>query len=229
MSETKSVQEVAANLLGNAVETDLATLPEAPVSFNFFSSIKGFNGQWTLRDWDEGILLNRVYALIEGLEDLGVRPTDRYGNAIQTINVQNTTAPSGAAAPAVSAGPLPRGPQPPAQPAVDLAPGEQAMRVSKIEVNKTSKGDPSLHLWGPNRQYADLYWNFGIDGFFATCPDMRGDGPGQFTEDDLIPSIDDGKVIFPEHEGSWIAVWTESEKLNSKGFPYKNVTRMYPA
>jgi len=212
-------------------EMRLQGIPEAPASFNFFASIKGFNGQWTLRDWNEAELLDRVYALIEGLEELGARPTDRYGNAVQTTTnnsvVQKTTTPSGTTAPAVSAGPLPRGPQPP--PAVaDLAAGEQAMRVSKIEVNTTKAGDPSLHLWGPNRQYADLYWNFGIESFFVTCPDMRGDGPGQFVEDALTPFMEDGKIVKPTYDGSWVAVWVESEKANSKGFPYKNIVRCFP-
>jgi len=67
-------------------ELQLGALPEAPASFNFYASIRGFNGQFTLRGWDEGRLLRRAYALIMGLEELGVFPVDRYGNQVVTVN-----------------------------------------------------------------------------------------------------------------------------------------------
>lgn len=56
---------------------------EAPASVNFFGvSRKGWNIQFTLRDGDENRLMDRLAALMTGLDDLHIYPCDRYGNRI---------------------------------------------------------------------------------------------------------------------------------------------------
>ena len=227
--ETASLMDVLKDLAKTSTDkAEMDGLPEAPASVNFTVMINGFSAQWTLRDWGEMDLLKRVDGLTTGLKKLGAYPTDRYGNAIQTIN--NANMPAATSTTTQTAPPRAARPPAAAAPQVDgLMPGEQAMRIATIEVSTTSTGNPALKLYAPNHQYADLFYNFGIDSFFATCPEMRGDGAGQFTENDLMPSVEDGKVTMPSYTGSWVAVWVESEKVNSKGNPYKNVTRMYPA
>jgi len=55
------------------------------------------------------------------------------------------------------------------------------------------------------------------------------ESPLQFQETDLMPEMVDGKVSFPVYEGNWIAIWKESGKVSSKGTPYKDIVRVYPA
>lgn len=209
----------------------LLTLPEAPSSVNLFFSICGYNMQWTLRDVNDKCLLDRMMAHVALLEKAGAYAADRYGNPIPTLT-------SGAIAEAKQTPVTPARTAAPRQTQEDtsgvtLMPGEQAMRVIRIEVHTTKKGDPALHLFGPGREFADLYWNFGIDRFFEQCPEMQQVGVGEnemlFNESDLVPTLKDGKVVMPVYAGNWIAVWVESEKLNTKGFPYKNISQMYPA
>lgn len=206
----------------------LEGLQEAPASVNFFASLQGFNAQWTLRDWSEADLLVRADLLIAGLTELGAYAIDRYGNPIATISENTITQ-----AQTTTSQPRPRsGPMQQPAPDVTLVPGEEAMHVVKIVVGTTKKGDANLELFGPNRQWADLYYNFGNSAFLPQFPEMRGphtENPLQFEDDDLMPSLDtEGRVTYPVYTGSWIAVWKNSDKLTGKGVPYKDIVAMYP-
>lgn len=85
---------------------------EAPASVNFFGvSRKGWNIQFTLRDGDENRLMDRLAALMAGLDDLHIYPCDRYGNRI--VYRENGGPAAG--------GPTPGGP-PPGEPTAGAPP-----------------------------------------------------------------------------------------------------------
>ena len=56
-------------------ENDLLTLPEAPVSVNFYGVTKiGWNCQFTLRDFSDEALLKRMGEFVKKLEEYHVTP-----------------------------------------------------------------------------------------------------------------------------------------------------------
>jgi len=63
--------------------SDLSALAEAPASLNFFGvTQKGWNVQFTLRDFDEDALLKRFGAMMATLEKYKVMPCNRYGDPV---------------------------------------------------------------------------------------------------------------------------------------------------
>jgi hypothetical protein len=72
-------------------EKKVVPLPEAPASVNFKGVTKGgFICQWTLRDVDEDVLLNKQVSFIKKLAEGGVEP---YPNGKPVAALQNKQVP----------------------------------------------------------------------------------------------------------------------------------------
>lgn len=164
----RTTTDIVPTLFGGAeARAKVEGLPEAPVSFNFFASIKGFNGQWTLRDWTEADLLQRVYALISGLEELGVFPVDRYGNPTTALTsgtiAEAKRTPVAAAQKAV--------PQHQQTQTTTTADGRERFLVEEIEAQLTQTQKPKFVVRGGRyRKYGVTAWPevaIQVDGLFS--------------------------------------------------------------
>ena len=155
--------EGLAQTLEEATPDRLHGLAEAPASFNFFASIKGFNGQWTLRDWTEADLLQRVYALIADLEELGVFPVDRYGSPVATVTSGTVAEAKAHSTPAQKAAPQRQQPQ-----TTTMVDGHEKFLVKEIVSQVTPNGNPYYAIKGAQ------YMKYGVTAWPEVAEQVHG-------------------------------------------------------
>lgn len=129
--------------------------------------------------------------------------------------------------PGVIASTRPASAQPPPPPPGQGAPAtEQAQTGSYldtefIKIGLTQSNNPCVQFWNPNREYAEIVWYFGADKLRAKAPwlDTRG-----VTEQMLqTVSVGDAKIDIPCR-----VHYVLSDRKNSRGMPYKNITEIKP-
>jgi len=167
-------------------------------------------------------------ALVGGIETL----TELGWKTEPTERVRYIPQPSIQPPPVKGQGPLPRGAQPPPtppstpdtvgppappQPMIAGPPqGEQIMEAVKITVDLSKSRRPQVAFWGDGRQYADLWWSFGGAKLLEVSPSLVLQG---WTAEHF-------DAVGAEYAIACHVFYTLSEKLTSKGKPYKDITRV---
>lgn len=186
-------------------------LSEAPASVNFyFVTKKGYNCQLTLRDTDEVRLLDRMSQIVTHLESIGCQPKP-VGQ--QPENKQPAPKPNGNGQPAAPL-PPPAGKPAPAAPAA--APRErQSTAVVKMKVTPLEGGKVSVDFFAAGHQYADVYDRLDPKQLLAMLAPT-----GAWTLEHL--------AAVATYQVSFVVEWEFSERINSKGNPYKNILAIRP-
>lgn len=108
--------------------------------------------------------------------------------------------------------PAPTGPAQPAN--VDTS--VNTMEIKKVKVEPQPDGKIKVAMFAEGHKYADLYMTQNLD---RTLEALNGTGY-EWTAEYLSKTA--------EYDMAFFADWRNSEKLNSKGNPYKNVIALRP-
>ncbi len=91
----------------------------------------------------------------------------------------------------------------------------KTMKIARVKIEPQADGKIKVELFAEGHQYADLKMTMGLD---ATLKAL--DGTGYDWTAEMLGKVGEYNLIF------W-ADWRNSEKLNSKGNPYKNVVALH--
>jgi len=207
-SSRTAYEQAVETIAGLQDELDGHRLPEAPASLNFYAvTQRGWNLQFTLRSWSEQKLLDRFAELVKRLEAMHVQPKP----VGQQPAVEKASAPT---PPQLATVPGLPGPQPAPAPANGGA--VQTLQAVKLEITPKADGKAELKFYGAGHQYPDITSTRSLDKLLELLAPTGG-----WTGEHLAQA------------GSYnvqIAVdWKASDKLNSKGKPYKDVLALRPA
>lgn len=120
----------------------------------------------------------------------------------------------------------------PAQPAAAIAPAPQpqsassslpvldtsinTMEIKRVKVEPQADGKVKVSLFADGHKYPDLYMTQGLDATLKALANTGYDWTAEYL----------GKIA--EYDMSFYADWRNSDKLNSKGNPYKNIVAFRP-
>lgn len=174
--------------------------PEAPFSDTFkWIDADGFEHMTTVRGWGDKSLsdgINKAKALIQYN---GGRPA-------------NGRTPPPAMVPVATSAPQPiAAPQPTVAAPAAVDTGINTMEIVKVKVTPKPNDAVELALFAANHQYPDLYHNGTVNQVVAALA-----GTGLAWDASALR-------IANEYNVNFYADWRNSEKLNTKGKPYKNI------
>lgn len=191
-------------------------MSEAPASVNFyFVTKRGYNCQLTLRDTDEIRLLDRMSQIIGHLESKGCQPKP-VGQ--QPENKQPAPKPNGNGNPAAPVTPPPTGKPAPTASAASSTPATTAWQkchAVKMKVTPLEDGKVSVDFFAAGHQYPDVYDRMKPEQLLAMLAPT-----GAWTLEHLNHVA--------SYQVSYVVEWEFSERVNSKGNPYKNILAIRP-
>jgi hypothetical protein len=175
---------------------------------------------------DQQVSINAFFDAPIDNELVRFQVTSRYGSSPEKI-VKTTEAAIEAYKELRAAHPLPEKVAAPAPVAPAAAPakqtvttpaptGTQTLLIKKMKVEPQPDGKVKLALFSEGHKYADLFMSMGLD---ATLKAL--DGTGQAWEAKHLS-------VAAEFDVSFYADWKNSDKLNTRGNPYKNVIALHP-
>jgi hypothetical protein len=175
---------------------------------------------------DQQVSVNAFFDASIDAETVRFQVTSRYGSTPEKI-VKTTEAAIEAykllraayplpAAPAKTAAPASSPAAPPAPPApatqkANVDTGVNTMAIKKMTVAPQADGKVKIGLYADGHKFPDLYMSLGLD---ATLKTLAGTGL-EWTAEHLS--------AVAEFNVDFLADWRNSDKLNGKGNPYKNV------
>lgn len=142
------------------------------------------------------------------------RETDPTGLPVTTVQPPAPAQPAGAPPVPASAPAAPRTPAP--RPPVQSQPAQPKgglLNVVKVEIKPRGDGTTQVDLFGAGRKFADLH--------LYGDPEALADRFGAGWQPEHFETPASYNVALKVN-------WVESEKLNSKGNPYKDVTDIFP-
>lgn len=193
-------------------------LAEAPASINFFGlTPQGWNVQFTLRDFSELTLMFRFTEMIRALDKLDIKPCDRNGNYVirqEMIERATASVPTGPPPlPGQAAPPLPGQAAPAPTPEQS---GNGNVFLTEFVRVTMPKDKPRVEFWRPNRQYAEIAFYLGGEKLLEMAPELVTDG---WTAEHF-------DTVGGDYPLPLKVYWTPSERLDSRGNPYKDIVRI---
>jgi hypothetical protein len=190
---------------------DYGMMNEAPASINFYFVDKdGFNYQMTLRDGDELHLMKRVGLMKAWLTQHNCTP--------KAVGQQPAQASAPAPQPAASTpAPTTSAPPPPPPGNGGSQPQANVLNAVKMEVAPKPDGKAEVKFYAAGHQYADLYTTKAVGQIVDMLRETGNWQPEHFTTT---------AQTYQVNMNIW---WKNSEKLNSRGNPYKDIVSIKPA